>query len=179
MFQLRLERRTQALQFSTPDIVCQPRHAACELCQGRSSICALRLRSPLLLTLFAVGAGLGVLPAKQALVPPGHRVFEMMLVNQQQRRHGPVAELKDDRPLIVIAGCGLSGVALALALQHRGMRAVIYEKDANFDSRSQGYGLTIQQARCISPCRAFDSHILTFCAGCDSAQAACHRRYGG
>ena len=68
---------------------------------------------------------------------------------------------------------------LALALQQRGMRAVIYEKDANFDSRSQGYGLTIQQARCISPCRAFDSHILTFCAGCDSAQAACHRRYGG
>jgi hypothetical protein len=105
-----------------------------------------------MLILFAVGAGLGVLPAKQALVPPGHRVFEMMLVNQQQRRHGsPVAELKDDRPLIVIAGCGVSGVALALALQHRGMRAVIYEKDANFDSRSQGYGLTIQQARCTSP----------------------------
>jgi glycine/D-amino acid oxidase-like deaminating enzyme len=59
-----------------------------------------------------------------------------------------MVKLKDERPLIVIAGCGISGVALALALQQRGMRPVIYEKDAHFDSRSQGYGMTMQQALC-------------------------------
>jgi 2-polyprenyl-6-methoxyphenol hydroxylase-like FAD-dependent oxidoreductase len=55
--------------------------------------------------------------------------------------------LDDERPLIAIAGCGMSGVALAVALQQRGMRAVIYEKDLNFNSRSQGYGLTMQQVK--------------------------------
>ena len=44
-----------------------------------------------------------------------------------------------------IIGGGLGGTALALALQQRGIRVKIYEKDANFSARKQGYALTIQQ----------------------------------
>ena len=74
-------------------------------------------------------------------------VMRQQQQQQQQQQSGHVcgADVTDGRPLIVIAGCGMSGLALALALQQRGMRVVIYEKDAHFDSRSQGYGLTMQQ----------------------------------
>jgi hypothetical protein len=90
------------------------------------------------------------LSAEEARVPPGVRVLEMIRMNERQQSHS-AADLNDERPLIVIAGCGMSGVALALALQQRGMRAVIYEKDKHFDSRSQGYGLTMQQAPLPQP----------------------------
>ena len=70
-----------------------------------------------------------------------------MLMRQQQQQSGLscAMEPNDARPLIIIAGCGMSGIALALALQQRGMRAIIYEKDTHYDARSQGYGLTMQQ----------------------------------
>lgn len=48
-------------------------------------------------------------------------------------------------PVVGIVGGGIGGLALALALQQRGMRAVVYEKDSSFNMRSQGYGLTMQQ----------------------------------
>ena len=90
-------------------------------------------------------SGLGILPAERARVPPGVRVLEMMRMRQQSV---PAAwDAVDCRPLVAVAGCGMSGIAVALALQQRGMRVVIYEKDLHFDSRSQGYGLTIQQVR--------------------------------
>ncbi len=101
-----------------------------------------------------------MLPATQALVPPGLRVVEMMLMKQLQCIGCPAADLNDERPLIAIAGCGMSGIALALALQQRGMRAIIYEKDKTFHSRSQGYGLTIQQA-CGSKCLV--SQVTSHC----------------
>ena len=47
---------------------------------------------------------------------------------------------------VAIVGGGLGGLALALALQHRSIPCVVYERDSNFDERSQGYGLTMQQA---------------------------------
>ena len=47
---------------------------------------------------------------------------------------------------IAIVGGGIGGAALALALQQRGIHARVYERDAAFSSRSQGYGLTMQQA---------------------------------
>ena len=47
---------------------------------------------------------------------------------------------------VAIVGGGLGGLALALALQHRSVPCVVYERDSNFDERSQGYGLTMQQA---------------------------------
>ena len=47
---------------------------------------------------------------------------------------------------IGIVGGGIGGCALALALQQRGLKVKIFESDASFDSRRQGYGLTMQQA---------------------------------
>jgi 2-polyprenyl-6-methoxyphenol hydroxylase-like FAD-dependent oxidoreductase len=52
----------------------------------------------------------------------------------------------DNYPHIAIIGGGISGVALAVACFHRGIPFTLYERDASFDSRSQGYGLTLQQA---------------------------------
>nr|WP_294788286.1 NAD(P)/FAD-dependent oxidoreductase [uncultured Flavobacterium sp.] len=49
-------------------------------------------------------------------------------------------------PHVAIIGAGIGGVALAVACLHRGIPCTIYERDTNFDARSQGYGLTLQQA---------------------------------
>ena len=51
------------------------------------------------------------------------------------------------RPFVAIVGGGIGGIALAVALQHRGIPYMVYEKDSRFDQRRQGYGLTLQQAR--------------------------------
>jgi 2-polyprenyl-6-methoxyphenol hydroxylase-like FAD-dependent oxidoreductase len=47
---------------------------------------------------------------------------------------------------VAIIGGGIGGVALAVAFLHRGIPFTIYERDNSFDARSQGYGLTLQQA---------------------------------
>lgn len=49
-------------------------------------------------------------------------------------------------PHIAIIGGGIGGVALAVACLHRGIPFTLYERDTNFEARSQGYGLTLQQA---------------------------------
>lgn len=49
-------------------------------------------------------------------------------------------------PHIAIIGGGIGGVALAVACLHRGIPFTLYERDSGFDVRSQGYGLTLQQA---------------------------------
>lgn len=49
-------------------------------------------------------------------------------------------------PNVAIIGGGLGGVALAVACLHRKIPFTLYERDSNFDARSQGYGLTLQQA---------------------------------
>jgi 2-polyprenyl-6-methoxyphenol hydroxylase-like FAD-dependent oxidoreductase len=49
-------------------------------------------------------------------------------------------------PKVAIIGAGIGGVALAVACLHRGIPFTLYERDANFSSRSQGYSLTLQQA---------------------------------
>ena len=46
---------------------------------------------------------------------------------------------------VAIVGGGLGGLALALALEQRGMSTAVYERDASFFERAQGYGLTLQQ----------------------------------
>ncbi|RKS42781.1 2-polyprenyl-6-methoxyphenol hydroxylase-like FAD-dependent oxidoreductase [Gillisia mitskevichiae] len=53
---------------------------------------------------------------------------------------------KENYPHVAIIGGGIGGVALAVACLHRGIPFTLYERDKNFDSRSQGYGLTLQQA---------------------------------
>lgn len=48
-------------------------------------------------------------------------------------------------PRVAIVGGGLAGLALAVALQHRGIPCRVYEKDPSLDARHQGYALTLQQ----------------------------------
>ena len=57
----------------------------------------------------------------------------------------PVAD-NINYPHVAIIGGGIGGVALAVACLHRGIPFTLYERDTNFEARSQGYGLTLQQA---------------------------------
>ena len=57
----------------------------------------------------------------------------------------PLADT-DNYPHVAIIGGGIGGVALAVACLHRSIPFTLYERDTNFDARSQGYGLTLQQA---------------------------------
>ena len=57
----------------------------------------------------------------------------------------PLAD-KENYPHLAIIGGGISGVALGVACLHRGIPFTLYERDSGFDTRSQGYGLTLQQA---------------------------------
>lgn len=68
-------------------------------------------------------SGSGVIPAKD-FPAPDHEKF----------------------PHIAIIGGGIGGVALAVACKHRGIPYTLYERDDSFMTRSQGYGLTLQQA---------------------------------
>ncbi len=53
---------------------------------------------------------------------------------------------KENYPHVAIIGAGIGGVALAVACLHRGIPFTLYERDNSFLDRSQGYGLTLQQA---------------------------------
>jgi 2-polyprenyl-6-methoxyphenol hydroxylase-like FAD-dependent oxidoreductase len=57
----------------------------------------------------------------------------------------PVADT-ENYPHVAIIGGGIGGVALAVACKHRGIPFTLYERDNGFGARSQGYGLTLQQA---------------------------------
>lgn len=52
----------------------------------------------------------------------------------------------ENYPHVAIIGAGIGGVALSVACLHRGIPFTLYERDSGFDVRSQGYGLTLQQA---------------------------------
>lgn len=52
----------------------------------------------------------------------------------------------ENYPHVAIIGGGIGGMALAVACLHRGIPFTLYERDKNFSTRSQGYGLTLQQA---------------------------------
>ena len=53
---------------------------------------------------------------------------------------------KENYPHLAIIGGGIGGVALAVACLHRRIPFTLYERDSGFEARSQGYGLTLQQA---------------------------------
>ena len=59
--------------------------------------------------------------------------------------HPPAADT-EQYPQVAIIGGGIGGVALAVACLHRGIPFTLYERDSDFSARSQGYGLTLQQA---------------------------------
>ena len=61
--------------------------------------------------------------------------------------HSTIQLLSDKNyPHLAIIGGGIGGMALAVACLHRKIPFTLYERDSYFDARSQGYGLTLQQA---------------------------------
>lgn len=58
----------------------------------------------------------------------------------------PATVDNENYPHVAIIGGGIGGVALAVACLHRGIPFALYERDSDFSARSQGYGLTLQQA---------------------------------
>lgn len=58
----------------------------------------------------------------------------------------PPSPAVEKYPHVAIIGAGIGGVALAVACLHRGIPFTLYERDLDFNARSQGYGLTLQQA---------------------------------
>lgn len=62
-----------------------------------------------------------------------------------QSAANPIADV-ENYPHVAIIGGGIGGVALAVACLHRGIPFTLFERDVNFEVRSQGYGLTLQQA---------------------------------
>lgn len=55
-------------------------------------------------------------------------------------------QTNENFPHIAIIGAGIGGIALAVACLHRGIPFSLFERDNSFSDRSQGYGLTLQQA---------------------------------
>jgi len=62
-----------------------------------------------------------------------------------------------NHPHVAIVGAGIGGVALAVACLHRGIPFSLFERDHRFDERSQGYGLTLQQASKALKCLGITS----------------------
>ena len=60
-------------------------------------------------------------------------------------KNHPIADT-ENYPHVAIIGGGIGGTALAVACLHRGIPFTLYERDSDFNARSQGYGLTLQQA---------------------------------
>jgi len=55
-------------------------------------------------------------------------------------------KINEDYPHVAIIGAGIGWTALAIACLHRGIPYTLYERDESFSTRSQWYGLTLQQA---------------------------------
>jgi 2-polyprenyl-6-methoxyphenol hydroxylase-like FAD-dependent oxidoreductase len=87
------------------------------------------------------GEGLAPIPPKSPLVSCVN-CHGSGLVHSNNH---PIADITN-YPHVAIIGAGIGGVALAVACMHRGIPFTLYERDNNFDARSQGYGLTLQQA---------------------------------
>ena len=88
--------------------------------------------------------------AEWAFSKAGHKSIAKQLKQRRERTAGIAAELAcadvdvSKCGKIVVAGGGIGGAAVAVALQNKGFDVVVLESDASFDSRKQGYGLTIQ-----------------------------------
>jgi 2-polyprenyl-6-methoxyphenol hydroxylase-like FAD-dependent oxidoreductase len=120
----------------------------CQECQGRGKKSRrlskkARDRHQLALDEFEKTKGEGKAPVR----PKGHlySCLECSGSGLVPSVGSPIAD-KDNYPHIAIIGAGIGGVALAVACLHRGIPFTLYERDSNFDVRSQGYGLTLQQA---------------------------------
>lgn len=120
----------------------------CQQCQGRGKKSQkltkkVRLLYQLALDQFEKTEGKGTTPIR----PKGHLSSCLECGGSGLLRSigHPVAD-KENFPHVAIIGGGIGGVALAVACLHRGIPFTLYERDSDFNARSQGYGLTLQQA---------------------------------
>ena len=104
---------------------------------------SLRNRYQMELDLFENTGSKGTAPLR----PKGH---QSPCTNCNASGLNPAAEYpladKENFPHIAIVGGGIGGMALAVACLHRKIPFTLYERDSSFDARSNGYGLTLQQA---------------------------------
>ena len=120
----------------------------CVECQGsgkksQRSRKHVRLRHQQAMDAFEKNQGVGAEPVrpKSSLQPCGNCDASGLI----RSATFPIADT-ENYPNIAIIGGGIGGMALAVACLHRGIPFTLYERDSSFDSRSQGYGLTLQQA---------------------------------
>ena len=120
---------------------------SCPECQGRGRK-AKRLRKKVRLAYQRAVQqfekdGTGATPAR-----PQSHLTPCINCNGSGLVASPSPVIPDDEhlPKLAIIGGGIGGVALAVACLHRGIPFTLYERDDRFDARSQGYGLTLQQA---------------------------------
>ncbi|WP_409416769.1 FAD-dependent oxidoreductase [Flavobacterium sp. PS2] len=120
----------------------------CPECQGRGKKSRriskkVRLQYQMALDLFEKNKGEGTAPTR----PKGY-LYSCTICHGSGLVHSttpPVVD-KENYPHVAIIGAGIGGVALAVACLHRGIPFTLYERDNDFAARSQGYGLTLQQA---------------------------------
>lgn len=120
----------------------------CEECQGRGKKSRkfkkkVQLRFQMELDQFEKNKGEGTAPVR-----PNRHLSLCLNCGGSGLVHStspPIAD-KENYPHVAIIGGGIGGVALAVACLHRRIPFTLYERDSNFDARSQGYGLTLQQA---------------------------------
>jgi 2-polyprenyl-6-methoxyphenol hydroxylase-like FAD-dependent oxidoreductase len=122
--------------------------AICPTCQGRGNK-SRRLRKKVKiqyqreLELFKKTSNAGTPPAR----PKGHIESCLNCKGSGLIPSATPTELNNETyPHVAIIGAGIGGIALAVACFHRGIPFTLYERDNNFEARSQGYGLTLQQA---------------------------------
>ena len=120
----------------------------CSQCQGRGKkskrlLKKVRLRYQRELDQFKKTNSEGTAPVR----PKGH-LDSCLHCKGSGLVHSAIPPLadKENYPHLAIIGAGIGGVALAVACLHRGIPFTLYERDSGFDARSQGYGLTLQQA---------------------------------
>jgi 2-polyprenyl-6-methoxyphenol hydroxylase-like FAD-dependent oxidoreductase len=120
----------------------------CQECHGRGKKSQrltkkVKLRYQMALDQFEKTKGEGTAPVR----PKGHLYLCVHCSGSGllPSASPPVAN-KENYPHVAIIGGGIGGVALAVACLHRGIPFTLYERDSDFDARSQGYGLTLQQA---------------------------------
>ncbi len=120
----------------------------CQECQGRGKRSMrlrkkVRLRYQRELDQFEKTNNEGTAPVR----PKGH-LYDCLNCTGAGLVHSASRAITDTEnyPHVAIIGAGIGGVALAVACMHRGIPFTLYERDSGFDTRSQGYGLTLQQA---------------------------------
>lgn len=130
------------------NIIQHPNYTTCPNCKGQGKK-SQRLRKKVRLSYqraleqFEKSNGQGTAPIK----PKGHLVTcSECRGSGLVKASSPTVPNIENYPHVAIIGAGIGGVALAVACLHRGIPFTLYERDSSFDARSQGYGLTLQQA---------------------------------